>query len=128
MKPGNIAHQVIEAVSCHSSGCVKVDTVKPLHDVCVVRNLKIRYHGIAKTLHFHIFTVILADGHGWVNNVGNGHHDFGNLLRKLSFLFLQLCQTCGIGADLLLHGLCLILFSLAHQHANLLGQLIAAGP
>ena len=94
----------------------------------MVRNLKIRYHGIAKTLHFHIFTVILADGHGWVNNVGNGHHDFGNLFRKLSFLFLQLCQTCGIGADLLLHGLCLILFSLAHQHANLLGQLVAAGP
>ena len=128
MKSGNIAHQVIETVSRHSSGRVQINTVKPLHNICVVRNLKIRHHGLTEPLHFHVLTVVPADGHGWVDDVGNGHHDFGNLLRKLSFLFLKLRQTRGIGVDLLLHGLRLILLPLAHQHANLLGQLVAAGP
>ena len=94
MKPCNISHQIIEAIARHSSGRVQVNAVKPLHNVCVVRNLKIRYHGLAKPLHFHVFTVIPANGYSWVDDIGNGHHNLCNLLRKLSFFFLQLRQTC----------------------------------
>ena len=62
MKSGNIAHQIVEAVSCYSSGSIQINAVKTLHDICVVGDLKIRNHWLTELLDLYIFTVILTPG------------------------------------------------------------------
>ena len=36
MKARDIAHQIIETVSCNFSGCIEVDSIKTIHDICVI--------------------------------------------------------------------------------------------
>ena len=75
VKSGNIAHQIVEAVSCYSSGSIQINAVKTLHDICVVGDLKIRNHWLTELLDLYIFTVILTDGYAWIDDIWDGHHD-----------------------------------------------------
>ena len=125
VQPGNIAHQVIEAVTGHLAGSVQINTVKTLHNVRMVRHLKVRHHRLPKALHLYIFTVILTDGHTRVNDIGNGHHDLGDLLVQLIGLFGQFFQLLGLIRHLLAQSHALFLLALRHQSADLLRQLVA---
>ena len=127
MQAGNVAHQIIEAVSGNTAGAVQIDTVKALHDIRMVGNLKIRNDRLSKALDLYILTVISADRDGRIDDIGNGHHDLGDLFGQLGLLLFQLCQTLGIRCHLCLDGIGLVKFLLTHQRADLLGQFVALG-
>ena len=74
--------------------------------------------------------VVGADGHAGVDHLGDRVHDLLNLGLQLGLLGFQLLQAVSLGGDLLLDflglgGLAGVLLSLAHQCADLLGQLVA---
>ena len=87
---------------------------------------------LAEALHFHVIFVALADGDGGVDDVGDQHHALADFLVQLLLQHFQLGQTVGVGLDLGLDFFGLsqlggVLLGLAHQHANLLGELVALG-
>ena len=74
--------------------------------------------------------VVGADGHAGVDHLGDRVHDLLNLGLQLGLLGFQLLQAVSLGGDLLLDflglgGLAGVLLGLAHQCADLLGQLVA---
>ena len=75
VQPCNVTHEIIEPITGHPSCSVQIDSVKALHDLRMVRDLKIRNHRLAKTLHLHVLTVILANGNAGIYDIGDRHHD-----------------------------------------------------
>ena len=128
MQPGNIPHQVIEAIAAGLAGAVQINTIQPLHDVHMVRHLEIRHLGLAEALQLHILAVVLADGHTVINDVGDHQHPLADFRLQFFFLLLQGCQFIRHGGDLCLYLLGFFLLSLGHQAANLLGQGLALVP
>ena len=122
VQPCNIAAQIVEAVAAGVSGCINVDAVELFHNIHVIRHLKIRNNRLAEALYFHIFRVILADGHRIVNKVRDYQHNLPDFLRKLGFLLFQCVQLIADCADLCLYSLSLILFALSHKCADLLAD------
>ncbi len=125
MQPGNIAHQVIEAVSSHPSGRVQIDSVKSFHDLCVIRNLEIRNYRFPILLNLYIFTVILSDGHRGVDDIRDNHHILFQLLLYFLLPLCQLFHPASLGSYLLLNLFCFHSFSLGHQGTDLLGDFIS---
>ena len=87
MKPCNISHQIVKAISRNSSSTLKIDSIKTFHDFCMVWNLEIWYHRLAKLLYFNIFAVVFSNWYGRINDIWNCHHD----LLNLCFNFLFFC-------------------------------------
>ena len=58
MKPCNITHQIIKTISGNTTCRIHINTIQALHDLRVVRNLKIRYNRITEPLYFNICTVV----------------------------------------------------------------------
>src|SRR5699024_599149 len=54
VKSCDIAHQIVEAVSSYSSGALQVDAVEALHDLCMVRNLKVRNYRLTEFLDLYV--------------------------------------------------------------------------
>ncbi len=127
MKPRDVSHQVIKAVSGYLPRAVQIEALETLHNLCMVGNLKIRRHRLAIFLHLHVLAVIFANRHGRVDDIRNCHHDFRDFLLQLSFHLLKLGQTLSSCIDFGLYFLCLFLLALSHQGANLLGKLLAVG-
>ena len=136
VQAGNVAQQVVEALASHAACGIHINAVKALHDLGVVRDLKIRHHRLAKALCFHIAAVVRADGHAGVDHLGDGVQDLLDACSQLLLLGLQLCHTvcicldrCIVGVDLCLDSrlLSLIgtLLQLAVQGAVGLAELIA---
>lgn len=74
--------------------------------------------------------VVRTDGHAGVDHLGDRVHDLLDLGLQLGLLGLQLLQAVSLGRDLLLDFLGLgslggVFLGLAHQRADLLGQLVA---
>ena len=88
MKPCDIAHQIIESVSGYSSGTFKINAVKALHDICMIRNIKFRNHRISVFLDFYVFAVIFSDRNRRINDVWDRHHDLFNSC----FYFFFFCR------------------------------------
>ena len=132
VEPGDIPHQVVEARAGHPARRVHVHPVEALHNIGVVGDIKLRDDGLAELLHLHVLAVVLPDGDGGVDDVGDLEHDPADLRGQLGFLLLQLGQPVGVGLHLGLGGLRLlqlggVLLGLAHEHPHLLGQLVALG-
>ena len=125
MQSGDIAHQIVETVSRNLSGGFQIDPVKPLHDLRMIRDLKVRCHGISEFLDFHITAVVLSDGHRRINDVRDRHHALFDLFRKGSLLFFKFGQSICIGIHLCLYRLRLLFLSLLHQCTDLLGKCIS---
>ena len=138
MEPGDVAQQVVEAHAGDSAGAVLVDAVEGLHDVHMVGDGEVRYHGVSEALHLHVAAVVRADGHGGVNDVGDDIEDVPDLPLQLRLQGVQL-RAAGIvgldggvvGVDLLLNGgflpLVGALFQLAVEGAVGLGEAVAVG-
>ncbi len=124
VKPCNISHEIIKSVSCHPAGTVQINAAETLHDLRMVGNLKIRNDRLSVFLDFHIFTVIFSDGYAGINDVRNRHHDFRHLFVQFLFLNRKLLQTGSIRCHLFFYLFRFVSFSLAHQSADLLGELI----
>ena len=130
MQAGNVAQQVIEAVAGDAAGGVEVDAVEALHNVNMVRDGIVRHDRLAEALDLDVMAVVGADGHAGVDHLGDRVHDLLNLGLQFGLLGFQLLQAVSLGGDLLLDflglgGLAGVLLSLAHQCADLLGQLVA---
>ncbi len=127
VQPGDVALEVVEAVAGGATGGIQVDAVQALHDVHVVGDLPLGHYGLAETFVLHVLGVVLADGHGIVDDVGDHQHALSDLLGVLDLLLLDVGQLVLHVLDLLLGGLGLVALALAHQHADLLGDLVALG-
>ena len=120
VKSRDIALEVIESVTAGLSCGIQIDTVEGLHDVHMIRNFEIRNDRLAETLVFDVFTVILTDRYGIVDDVREHEHDLSDLLGQFLLLDVESCHLVSHGSDLLLGFLGLILLSLAHQSTDLL--------
>ena len=130
VQPGDVAQQIVEAVAGHPARRVHVDAVEALHDLRMVRDVKIGDLRLAEALQLHIVGVVRPDGDAGVDHLGNHHHVLQDLLAQLLLQLLQLLQPVGVGLDPGLRGLRLrqpgrVLFGLSHQHPHLLGQRVA---
>ena len=133
VEPGHVPQQVVEAAASHPTCGLKVGAVEPLYDVGVVGDLEVWDHRVAEPLHLHVAAVVGPDGHGGVDDVGDIQQNGAYLLAQLSGLGGELLHLLGLGGDLGLHRVCFrlfagVLFSLSHQHTDLLGQLVPVGP
>ena len=75
VKSGNITHQIVKAIPGHFSGSVQINAVKTLHNVCMVRNLKLRNCRLSELFDLYILAVIFSNGDAWVNDIRDRHHD-----------------------------------------------------
>ena len=125
VQPGNVSHQVIEAVAAGLAGRVQVNAGQPLHDIHVVGNFPFRHHGLTVALDFHVLAVILADRYAVIDDVGNHQHPFADLGLQLVFLCFQRGKLFGHGVHFRLDLLGLFLQALSQQAADLLGHGLA---
>ena len=125
MQPGDIAHQIVKAVSAGFSGAVQIQPAEPFHNIHMIRYLKIRNHRFAKPLYLDIFAVVAADWNRIVDDVGNHQHPLANLFLQLAFLRLQFLQLRADAGHQLFRFFRLFLFALGHQRTDLLAGHIA---
>ena len=125
MQSGNIAHEIIEPVTGYTSCSIHINTFKFLHNLCMIRYLKIRYCRLAVFLYFHIFRVIFTNWNRRIDNIRNGHHILLDLLTKFIFCFFQFSKTGRISGNFSLLCLRFLLLTLCHQCTDLFGYLIA---
>ena len=85
MKTCNVSHQIIESITCNTSCAVKIDSVKVLHDICVIRNFEIRNNRLTEFLDFYVLTVIFTDRYRRINDVRDNHHILQKLFLNLFF-------------------------------------------
>ena len=114
MKSCDVTHQVIETVTCNTSCSIKVYTMEFFHDLCMIRDLKIRYLGLTKTLNLNVFAVILTYRNRRIDDVRDDHHSLLNLFLKLSLLFIKSCQFISKLGNLFLSLFSLSLLALSH--------------
>ena len=124
VKSCNITHQIVETISSHSTCAVKIDSIKTLHDLCVIRDLKIRNNRLAVFSHFYIFRIIFTNRNTRINDIRNYHHDLGYFLIQLFFFYRKLFQTGSVFSYFFLNVLCLIFFTLRHQRTDLFRNFI----
>jgi hypothetical protein len=105
-----------------------------LHDLGVVGDLKVGHPGLAEALDLHVVGVVRADGHGGVDDIWGIWSIRVRISsasspswRSSSARRSALAVTWAL-ARLGLRLLGRVLLGLAHQHADLFGQLVAAGP
>ena len=125
METCNVTHEIIEAVSCNLSCSVKVDAVKTLHNIGVIGNLEVGNYRLTETLKLNIFAVVLTNGNGRVNDVGDSHHYLLDLFSKLGLLNFKLSKAVAEACYLSLDFLSLFLLALTHKSADLLGKLVS---
>ena len=128
MKPCNISHKIIESIAGYFAGTVQINAIKALHNLCMIRNLKIRNHRIPIFLNLHILTVIFSNGNTRINDIRNRHHNLCYFFIQLFFLCGQLLQAGSICSHFLFYFFCFIFLALPHQCTNLLGKLIPLRP
>ena len=124
VKSGDISHKIVETVPRHLSGSVHIHPVESLHDLRVIRYIKVRHHRLPESLDLHILGIVLSDGHGRIDDIRNGHHLFCHLGGELALPLLKLGESRGILGNLSLNLLDLLLLPLCHERSNLFGNLV----
>ncbi len=99
MQPRDIAQQVVKAVAGDAAGGVHIYAAEALHDVCVIGDRKIGHKGLAEALDLDVAAVVRADGHGRVDDIGDGEQADMNAFGVRFLQALQLGQTLIIGLD-----------------------------
>ena len=128
VEPGNVAAKVVEAVAAGFPCAVYVNAVELLHNLHMVGHLKVRHNGLAETLHLYVFVVVPADGHRFVNDIGNHQHDFANPSLQIGFQGFGLGKFLGKLCNLRLLRLRFLLLPLCHQPADSLADGLALVP
>ncbi len=125
MEPCNITHKVVETIARNSAGSLHINAVESLHNIGVIRNLKIRNERFAESLNLNIFAVILADGNRLVNDVRYHHHTLCNLCTEFCFTLGKLVKFLRLSGNLLFNFFCLVSLALCHQSTDLLRNLVS---
>ena len=110
-----ISHKIIKTVSCNFSRTVKINAVKRFHNLCVIRNFKIRNYRLSKTLEFYILTVIFSNRNRRIDNIRNGHHDFLDFFFNFFFFYRQLLDSSCAFTYFFLKNFCFFKFFLSHH-------------
>ena len=100
VQAGDIAQQIIKAHAGHAARGILVDAVKGLHDIDVMRDLKIGHDRLAEALHLDVVTVVRADGDGGVDDVRDHVHDLAQLILCLGLPLFKLRAALVVGLDL----------------------------
>ena len=124
MNSGSIAHQVIETVAAGSAGALFIKTVNSFQYICMIRYFKIGNLGLTESGNFHVLGIVLADRYGSVNNLGNFHHDCCNFFLIFRLFCFQFGKSPGLGSHFCLLCFCFFFFTLCHQSADFLGNLV----
>ena len=132
MQPGDIAEQVVEPVARNPACGVEVDTVEAFHDFDMVGDRIVGGCAVAEALDFNVAGIIGPNRHRRVHHLRNRVHDIPDFGLELRFASFQLLEAVGLGRDLRLDGFGFgrlrgILLGLAHQHTDLLAELVAVG-
>ena len=132
MQPGNIAEQVVEPVARNPACGVEVDAVESFHDFDMVGDRIVGGCAVAEALDFNVAGIIGPNRHRRVHHLGNRVHDIPDFGLELRFAGFQLLEAVGLGRDLRLDGFGFgrlrgVLLGLAHQHTDLLAELVAVG-
>jgi hypothetical protein len=69
--------------------------------------------------------VILTDRNGLINNVGDDHHDLGDLLLQFGLGSFEFSQALCTGSYFCLLGFCLFLLALTHQCTDFFGNTVS---
>ena len=125
MKAGNISHQVVEAVACRLTCTVQIQTIERLHDIRVIRDLKIQNNRLTEFLQFNILTVVLADGNRRINDLRDYEHPLADLLLHIVFFNFKSFEFLVYVLNALFARFRIFLLALAHQCADLLGYTVA---
>ncbi len=125
MESCDVAFQIIESVSGNSSRGIEIDTVKTLHNLCVIGNFKIRHERIAESLKLNILRIIFSDRDLIRDHLRNDHHVLVDNFLSLFLNLIQLLKPLCIGSDLLLDSLGFFLPAFFHQHADLLAETVS---
>jgi len=121
----NVAHQIIESVSCNFSCCIQIDSVEGLHNVGVIRDFKIRYNRLAEALCFYVLAVIFSDRYGRIDDVRDHHHDLLDFFFYFFFSCRKSLDAGTVNSYLFLYFLSLFSLALAHQCADLFGDFVS---
>ena len=124
MQSCNISHQIVESISCHSSCSIKVNSVKRFHNLCMIRDFKIRNNRLSKSLYLNIFTVIFSDRYRRINNIWNDHHILFDLFFYLFFFFRKFIDSSVTLCYFLFQCFCFFKLLLSHHCTNLFGGFI----
>ena len=125
MKPCNIAHKIVETVARNSAGSLHINAVESLHNIGVIRNLKIGNERFAESLNLNIFAVVLADGNRLVDDIRYHHHALCNLCTEFCFTLCKFVKFLSLSGNLLFNFFRLVSFALCHQSTDLLRNLVS---
>ena len=125
MKACDITHQIIESVTGNTSCAVKIDSIKILHDICMIRNFKIRNNRLTKFLNLYVLAVVFTDRYRRIDDVRDYHHIFQKLFLNLFFSLRKFLNTSSRCSNLFFDLFCLFSFSLAHKSTDLFGDLVS---
>ena len=124
MQPCNIAHQIVKSITGNLSCTVHINPAKPLHNLRMVWNFKIRDNWFPVFLDFHIAAVVFSNRHRRIYDIRNSHHILFQLLFHFFFFYGKSFYPVCIFSNLTFQLFCFFLFSLRHQTADLLGNLV----
>ena len=93
----------------------------------MVGDLEVGFRLLAEALDLDVLAVVLADRHGGVDHLRNLHQIGLQLFFQLRLLGFKLGKLLRLLGDKRLLCLGFFLHALAHQHADLLGDLVAIG-
>ena len=99
VQAGDVAHEIIKAVSGDAARRVHVHAVEALHDLGVIGDLKIGHRRLTEALNLHVCGIVRADGDGGVDDVRDVQHEMPDLLGVFPFQTLQLREALVIGLD-----------------------------
>ena len=125
MKTCDVSHQIIESVTCNTSCAVKIDSVKALHDICMIWNFEIRNNRLTEFLDLYVLAVIFTDRYRRIDDVRDYHHVFQKLFLNLFLSLGKFLDTCSGCSNLFFNLFCLFSFSLAHKSTDLFGDLVS---
>ena len=130
MQSRDIAHQIIETIAGYTACAVQINTVKGIHNISMIGDLKIRNDGLAVFLDLHIVCVIGTDRNRGIDDIRDHHHILKDDLIRFLLNGIELFQALSHFIDLRLYSVDLchlggILLGLAHQSADLLGEFLS---
>ena len=127
MQARHVAREIVKALAARPSRAVDIDALELFQNVEVIRDFEIGHLGLQEALALDVLGIVFADGRFGGDDVGDRHHHLLELFGDLPFLLLDLGKAFGVGIDLRLDLLRLLRLLFAHEHADLLGERIAAG-
>ena len=124
VKSCDITHEIIESISSHSSSCIKINTMKSFHYICVIWNFKIWNNWITVFLDFYIFRIIFSDRYCIINDLRNDHHLLKYFIIYFFLSSFKFFKSFSTLSYFFFHCHCFFFFTLSHECTDFFRNLI----